>query len=72
MISCEGKHILEIPKKLAELTEQECIGFAEWVDGNFSMDNDKIWYSINLANIESHYGLTSKELFQLYLKTKGI
>ena len=42
-------------KQCAKITEQECIGFAEWLDGRHSASFERIDY---------------KNLYQLYLKSK--
>lgn len=51
-------------KQLIELTEQECIGFAEFF-ANLSEIDSQVWE--NEAPIRN---LTIKEIFQLYLKSK--
>jgi len=49
-----------------EYAEQECIGFAEWIDdGLMFMAHDDRW-----VNVKDGSRPTTKELYQLYLKSK--
>jgi len=51
-------NIPEAAKQCAEITEKECISFAEWIDYNTLSKKVKV------------YEMSTKELFKLYLKSK--
>lgn len=54
-------------KQCAEITEQECIGFAEWKDKNYFFSDVDFSFILNGEKCKEK---TLPELFQLYLKSK--
>jgi len=57
-----------------EYAEQECIGFAEWkLKNGYKWDwDDKVWKTSRLYHVATNdfTEYTTKELYQLFLKSK--
>jgi len=56
---------------MASFAEQECIGFAEWMDKNefFKLENG-LWDSSAVYPTSPALNITTPQLYQLYLKSK--
>jgi len=52
-----------------KITEQECIGFAEWINiESYICSTNELWYQMSDGITDD--GITTQTLFQLYLKSK--
>jgi len=60
---------IDAAKQCVEITEQECIGFAEWINiESYICSTNELWYQMSDGITDD--GITTQTLFQLYLKSK--
>ena len=58
-------------KIINNLSDEFSIGFAKWLSNSYwYMRNDDLWYLSII--VENNYGITSKELLEIYKKEKGL
>lgn len=62
--------IKDITSAMDEYAEQESIGFAEWVGDKYSKWENGMWTAMSYLSSPPTEFHTTKELYQLYLKTK--